>query len=139
MSNVILSEFEILSLINVFLGFVMTLFCIRFMKYYKALNDFWRRLLILGFFYIFHEITVFSGMGLLEGISKTVFLAYFIYLLTFLFEITRGIMRARTILEEVQSQLASGNVRKSELEEAVAKEIKWLKRLERRNIESLDE
>ncbi len=103
---------EILALINIFLGFLLALLAVSYMRFFSQLSVWWRRLLLLTFVFILEEVVVFMGFSFFGIILKTLFLGYFIYFLSYI----------TTVVKEIDSAKAEMAMLKERLGEIKAKE-----------------
>ncbi|RMF91700.1 MAG: hypothetical protein D6733_00485 [Methanobacteriota archaeon] len=103
---------DILRLVNIFLGFLLALLGVRYMRFFSQLSVWWRRLLLLAFIFILEEVVAFVGFEFFAIVLKTVFLGYFIYFLSYI----------TTVVKEIDSAKSEMALLKERLSEIKAKE-----------------
>jgi len=105
---------EILSLVNILLGFLLALLAVSYMRYYTQLSEWWRRLLLLTFIYILSKVVSFIGDKFLQVVVDTVFIGYFIYFLSYITTVVREIDTAKAEMERLKERL--GEIKTKEVE-----------------------
>jgi hypothetical protein len=97
---------EILGLINIFLGFLLALLAVRYMRFYNQLNAWWRRLLLLTFIFILERVVMFLGFDFLAIIINTLFIGYFIYFLSYITTVMGDIDSNEAEVRELRKRLS---------------------------------
>jgi hypothetical protein len=110
----VLTVNEILNLINIFLGFLLALLGVRYMKFFSQLSVWWRRLLLLAFIFILEEVVAFMGFDFFSIVMKTVFLGYFIYFLSYITTVVKEIDSAKTEMMRLKERL--GEIKAKDVE-----------------------
>ena len=100
---------EILELINIFLGFLLALLAVRYMRFYSQLSEWWRRLLMLTFIFIIEKVVAFrhfevTGIDFVV-VMDTIFLGYFIYFLSYITHVVQDIDSAKSEMEQLKRRL----------------------------------
>ncbi len=110
------SIIEILNLINIFLGFLLALLGVSYMRFFKQLSVWWRRLLLLTFIFIVEEVVVFSfPEDVLFGVVlKTLFVGYFIYFLSYITTVVKEIDMAKSEMALLKERLGEIKAREKE-------------------------
>ena len=97
---------EILNLINIFLGFLLAVLAVRYMKYYSQLGEWWRRLLLLTFIFILGKVIAFMGDEFFAIVMETVFVGYFIYFLSYITSVVGDIDSAKDEMARLKERLS---------------------------------
>jgi hypothetical protein len=105
---------EILKLINIFLGFLLAILAVRYMRFYGQLGVWWRRLILLTFIFILGKVVAFVGDEFLEAVMDTIFIGYFIYFLSYITTVVKDIDTAKTEMIRLKDRL--GEIRDKEVE-----------------------
>jgi|GEM_PF-5541688 len=100
---------DILELINIFLGFLLALLAVRYMRFYSQLSEWWRRLLLLTFIFIIEKVVAFMNFEV-TGIDfvivmDTIFLGYFIYFLSYITHVVQDIDSAKSEMAQLKRRL----------------------------------
>ncbi|GBE55840.1 MAG TPA: hypothetical protein ENH13_02040 [Euryarchaeota archaeon] len=101
---------DILELINIFLGFLLALLAVRYMRFYSQLSEWWRRLLLLTFIFILDKVVSFMDFEV-TGIDfaivmDTIFIGYFIYFLSYITHVVRDIDSAKSEMAQLKRRLS---------------------------------
>jgi hypothetical protein len=110
----VLDVIEILKLINIFLGFLLAILAVRYMRFYGQLGVWWRRLILLTFIFILGKVVSFVGDEFLETVMDTIFIGYFIYFLSYITTVVKDIDTAKTEMTRLKDRL--GEIRDKEVE-----------------------
>jgi DMSO/TMAO reductase YedYZ heme-binding membrane subunit len=97
---------NILNIINVFLGIMLALLSLSYMKFYSSLNDWWRRLLLLAYIFILEETVIFIGFEFFAIVMKTIFIGYFLYFLSYITVVVTRIDAVQAESEMLKERLA---------------------------------
>jgi hypothetical protein len=101
---------EIFNLINIFLGFLLSLLAVSYMKFYSRLNEWWRRLLFLAYIFILQEVVVFMGFRFFGIVMKTILLGYFLYFLSFITNVIKDLDDTKAEMAHLQERLKKMNI-----------------------------
>jgi hypothetical protein len=100
---------EILRLINIFLGLLLAILAVRYMRFYSRLSEWWRRLLLLTFIFIIDKVVEFMEFEFktidFTIILDTIFLGYFIYFLSYITTVGQDIDSAKTEMAQLKERL----------------------------------
>jgi len=97
---------EIVNLINILLGLLLGILCIRYTRFFSYLNAWWRRMIALAYIFILSEVAAFIGSPLITALVKTFFVIYFIYLITFLTPMIKHLHDAEEEVGALKKRLA---------------------------------
>jgi hypothetical protein len=103
---------DILKLINIFLGFLLAILAVRYLRFYGQLGVWWRRLLLLTFIFILGRVVSFMGDEFLEVVMDTIFIGYFIYFLSYITTVVKEIDSAKTEMIRLKERI--GEIREKE-------------------------
>ncbi len=109
---------SILELINIFLGFLLALLAVRYMRFYSQLSEWWRRLLLLTFIFILGKVVAFmkfpvTGVDFVV-VMDTIFLGYFIYFLSYITHVVQDIDSAKSEMVQLKKRLEEINLEEGE-------------------------
>lgn len=106
---------SILRLINILLGIILGILSIRYTRFYSYISEWWRRVLLLAYLFILAEVASFLSIKILDAVLKTIFILYFIYLLTYLTPIIKHMHESEEeikLLKERLTELKQKEVKK---------------------------
>lgn len=109
-----LSVNDILNLVNIFLGFLLALLGVRYMRFFSQLSTWWRRLMLLAFIFILEEVVAFMGFEFFAIVMKTVFLGYFIYFLSYITTVVQEIDTAKEEMARLKERLEEIKLKEGE-------------------------
>jgi len=96
---------DILKLINIFLGFLLALLAVRYMRFYSRLSEWWRRFLMLTYIFILSMVVSFLDFPFFEAVMDTVFIGYFIYFLSYITTVVQDIDEAKSEMAHLKERL----------------------------------
>lgn len=97
---------EIVNLINILLGLLLGVLCIRYTRFFSYLNAWWRRMLALAYVFILSEVAAFIDFPLVAALTKTFFVIYFIYLISYLTPMIKHLHEAEEEVGLLKKRLA---------------------------------
>lgn len=97
---------EIVNLVNILLGLLLGILCIRYTRFFSYLNAWWRRMLALAYVFILSEVAAFIGSPLIAALTKTFFVVYFIYLISYLTPMIKHLHEAEEEVGLLKKRLA---------------------------------
>jgi len=97
---------EIVNLVNILLGLLLGVLCIRYTKFYSYLNAWWRRMIALAYVFILAEVAAFVEFPLIAALTKTFFVIYFIYLISYITPMIKHLHEAEEEVGLLKKRLA---------------------------------